>query len=136
MATSSFSATTGYATGQAPTGRYIAPAGSGNCQYRSSSEVCGFRKFVLYGPSFFKVDATLMKKIAIGEKSNVELRMSMFDVLNHTNWRLGGWTGNVNNITTFTGTFGQMQAGWSFQDPNGSNDPGGRLLDLMLRINW
>jgi hypothetical protein len=62
--------------------------------------------------------------------------MTMFDVLNHTNWRLGGWTGNVNNITAFTGTFGQMQSGWSYQDPNGSNDPGGRIMDLMLRINF
>lgn len=127
---------TGYGAGQAPTGRFIAPAGYGNCQYRSLSEECGFRKFVLYGPSFFKIDATVTKRIAIGEKSNVELRVSAFDVLNHTNWRLGGWTGNVNNITAFTGTFGQMGAGWSFQDPNGSNDPGGRIMDLMLRINW
>ena len=60
----------------------------------------------------------------------------MFDVLNKTNWRLGGWTGNVNNITAFTGTFGQMAGGWSYQDPNGSNDPGGRLVDLMMRINF
>jgi hypothetical protein len=127
---------TGYAAGQAPTGRFIAPAGYNNCQYRNNAEACGFRKFVLYGPNFFKIDATVMKKIAIGERSNVELRMSLFDVLNRTNWRLGGWGGNVNNINAFTGTFGQMAAGWSFQDPNGSNDPGGRIMDLMLRVNW
>jgi hypothetical protein len=45
---------TGYAAGQEPTGRFIAPAGFGNCQYRSLSEVCGFRKFVLYGPDMFQ----------------------------------------------------------------------------------
>jgi hypothetical protein len=66
----------------------------------------------------------------------VEFRVTMFDVLNKTNWRLGGWTGNVNNITAFTGTFGQMLGGWSYQDPNGSNDPGGRIVDLMMRINF
>lgn len=126
----------GYAAGQQPAGRFIAPAGYGNCQYRSLNEECGFRKLVLYGPSFFKIDATVIKRIPIGEKRNIELRMAMFDVLNHTNWRLGGWTGNVNNITAFTGTFGQMQNGWSYQDPSGSNDPGGRILDLMIRINW
>lgn len=126
----------GYASGQAPTGSFIAPAGYGNCQYRSLSEVCGFRKFVLYGPDFFKIDATVIKKVMIGEKRSVELRVSAFDVLNKTNWRLGGWTGNVNNITAFTGTFGQMLNGWSFQDPSGSNDPGGRLIDLMLRLNF
>jgi len=128
--------TTGYLTGQAPTGRFIAPTGYGNCQYRSISENCGYRKFILYGPNFFKVDATVIKRMPFGDRHSVELRASFFDVLNRTNWRLGGWTGNVNNITTFTGTFGQMLNGWSYQDPSGSNDPGGRLLDLMFRINW
>lgn len=126
---------TGYNAGAEPTGRFIAPAGYNNCQQRSPG-TCGFRKLVLYGPSFFKIDSSIQKKIAIGEKRSVELRATMFDVLNRTNWRLGGWTGNVNNITAFTGTFGQMASGWAYQDPSGSNDPGGRLFDLMLRINF
>ena len=127
--------TTGYNAGAAPTGRFIAPAGYGNCQQGSPGK-CGFRKFVLYGPSFFKFDASVIKRIAIDEKRNIELRATAFDVLNRTNWRLGGWTGNVNNITAFTGTFGQMLNGWAYQDPSGSNDPGGRLIDLMIRINF
>jgi len=135
IATSGFTSTTGYGVGQAPTGAFIAPAGFNNCQQRAPGQ-CGFRKLVLYGPSFFKIDATILKRIPIGERRNIELRASMYDVLNRTNWRLGGWTGNVNNITAFTGTFGQMQSGWSYQDPSGSNDPGGRIIDLMIRINW
>jgi hypothetical protein len=127
--------TTGYAAGQAPTGAFIAPVGFGNCQQRTLG-TCGFRKLVIYGPNFFKIDSSIGKRFNIGERRNVEIRVTAFDVLNHTNWRLGGWTGNVNNITAFTGTFGQMQNGWSYQDPNGSNDPGGRIMDLMLRINF
>jgi hypothetical protein len=130
-----FANPTGYPVGQAPTGRFIAPAGFNNCQQRSPGQ-CGFRKFVLYGPNFFKLDSSIGKRFNIGEKRNVEFRMTAFDVLNHTNWRLGGWTGNVNNITTFTGTFGQMQSGWAYSDPNGSNDPGGRILDFLFRINF
>lgn len=126
---------TGYPVGGAPQGRFIGPAGYGNCQQRSLGQ-CGFRKFVLYGPSFFKIDSSLAKKFKVGEKRSVEFRMTAFDVLNHTNWRLGGWTGNVNNITAFTGTFGQMLSGWAYQDPNGSNDPGGRIMDFMFRINF
>jgi hypothetical protein len=133
--TTTGSSVTGYGAGQAPTGRFIAPAGYGNCQQRSPGQ-CGFRRLVIYGPSFFKIDTTVIKRIPFGEKHNVELRASFYDVLNQTNWRLGGWTGNVNNITAFTGTFGQMASGWSYQDPSGSNDPGGRVIDLMLRINW
>ena len=127
--------TTGYTLGAAPTGRFIAPPGYGNCAQTTVGQ-CGFRKFVLYGPNFFKVDSSIGKRFNIGEKRNVEFRMTAFDVLNHTSWRLGGWTGNVNNITTFTGTFGQMLSGWAYSDPNGSNDPGGRILDFMLRINF
>jgi len=125
----------GYAAGQAPTGRFIAPAGFGNCQARTTG-ACGFRKLVIFGPQFFKIDSAIGKRFKINERANVEFRMTMFDVLNHTNWRLGGWTGNVNNITTFTGQFGQMLNGWAYQDPNGSNDPGGRITDFMLRINF
>lgn len=135
FATPSTTNVTGYPVGLAPTGSFIAPAGYANCQQRSLGE-CGFRKFVLYGPSFFKLDTAVIKRIAIGERRDVQLRATFFDVLNRTNWRLGGWTGNVNNITAFTGTFGQMLNGWSYQDPSGSNDPGGRLLDLMIRINF
>jgi hypothetical protein len=133
--TTTGSTVTGYQAGQAPTGRFIAPAGYGNCQQRSPGQ-CGFRKFVLYGPDFFKVDTAIIKRVQFDERRNVEFRVTMFDILNRTNWRLGGWTGNVNNITAFTGTFGQMAGGWSFQDPNGSNDPGGRIVDLMMRINF
>lgn len=127
--------TTGYGAGQAPTGRFIAPAGFGNCQARTAGQ-CGFRKLVIYGPNFFKIDSSIGKRFTLTERANIEFRMTMFDVLNHTNWRLGGWTGNVNNITTFTGTFGQMLNGWAYQDPNGSNDPGGRITDFMIRINF
>ena len=125
----------GYNANQAPTGRFIAPAGYGNCQARTAGQ-CGYRKLVIFGPNFFKIDSAIGKRFKINERANVEFRMTMFDVLNHTNWRLGGWTGNVNNITAFTGTFGQMLNGWAYQDPNGSNDPGGRITDFMIRINF
>ncbi len=128
--------TSGYtATNLPPSGRFIAPAGFANCQQRAQGQ-CGYRKLVLFGPNFFKIDSSIGKKFAIGEKRSVEFRMTMFDVLNHTNWRLGGWGGNVNNINAFTGTFGQMLNGWAYQDPNGSNDPGGRITDFLIRINF
>ncbi len=133
--TTTGSTANGYNAGRAPEGRFIAPAGYGNCQARTSGQ-CGFRKLVIYGPNFFKIDSSIGKRFNIGERANVEFRMTMFDVLNHTNWRLGGWGGNVNNITTFTGTFGQMLTGWAYSDPNGSNDPGGRITDFMIRINF
>lgn len=119
-----------------PTGRFIAPSGFGNCQARFSGD-CGFRRLVLYGPGFFKLDASLIKKVKFSERGNVEFRATFFDVLNRTNWRVGGWTGNFTNVTNQNAaTFGQLGTGTSYQDPFGSNDPGGRIIDLSLRINF
>lgn len=133
----SFSANgTAYSGNGAPTGRFLAPAGYGGCQIKFVGD-CGFRKLVLYGPSFFKLDSALIKKIQIDEKRNVELRATFFDVLNKTNWRIGGWTANVSTLGLGTG-FGQFTtaSGSAYQDPFGSNDPGGRVIDLSLRINF
>jgi hypothetical protein len=135
FATPSATNVTGYPVGRAPTGRFISPAGYGNCQQRSLGE-CGYRKFILYGPDFFKMDTAIIKRVQFDEKRNIEFRVTVFDVLNKTNWRIGGWGGNGTNVTTFTGTFGQLGTGSSYSDPNGSNDPGGRLIDFLMRFNF
>ena len=129
--------TGGYGTtfGGAPTGRFIAPAGYGNCQARFSGE-CGFNNLVLYGPSFFKFDATLSKKVMIGEKRSVELRMAVLDVLNAPNFRVGGWGGDVVSVGVGGTTFGQLGSGSAYQDISTTNDPGGRIIDLMIRFNF
>ena len=121
--------------GGAPTGRFIAPAGYGNCQSAYSGQ-CGFNNLVVYGPSFFKFDATVSKKIMIGEKRSIELRAAFLDVLNAPNFRVGGFGADV--ITAGVGgqTFGQLGSGSAYQDISTTNDPGGRIVDLMLRINF
>ena len=140
----SVSSPTGYGTtyGGAPTGRFIAPAGYGNCIQRYSGE-CGFNNLILYGPSFFKFDVTVSKKFLIDEKRNIELRATFLDALNMPNFRIGGWntdviTPGVNNLYLGVGgaTFGQFPSGSAYQDISTTNDPGGRLIDLMLRINF
>ncbi|MCY7376941.1 MAG: TonB-dependent receptor, partial [Pyrinomonadaceae bacterium] len=133
----SATSTTGYGTtfGGAPTGRFIAPAGYNNCQARFAGD-CGFRKLVLYGPGFFKMDLAVLKRFQFDEKRNVELRATFFDILNRPNFRVGGFGGNFTNVTNFGGGFGELGAGTAYQDPFGSNDPGGRIIDLTLRINF
>jgi hypothetical protein len=121
--------------GGAPTGRYIAPAGIGNCQSAYSGQ-CGFNYLVVYGPSFFKFDATVSKRIAIGEKRSIEFRMAVLDVLNAPNFRVGGWGADVVTSGVGGSTFAQMGNGSAYQDISTTNDPGGRIIDLMLRINF
>lgn len=124
---------TNFGTG-GPTGKFIAPAGFGNCQSRFSGE-CGFNNLILYGPGFFKFDVTVTKKFNLGEKRNIELRASAFDALNHPNFRVGGWNADVVAVSPASGVFGQLGNGTAYQDL-GSQDPGGRIIDLMFRFNF
>jgi tRNA(Leu) C34 or U34 (ribose-2'-O)-methylase TrmL len=118
-----------------PQGRFIAPASYGGCVARSTGD-CGFTNLILYGPSFFKFDVTFAKKFKIDEKRNVELRATMLDALNHPNFRIGGWAADTVGVTLGGSTFAQLGAGSAYQDLSTTNDPGGRLIDLMLRINF
>jgi hypothetical protein len=118
-----------------PTGRFLAPAGFGNCQQRYTGE-CGFNNLILYGPSFFKLDVGVSKKFKFDEQRNVEFRATFFDALNRPNFRVGGWGADVVTVTPGGATFGQLGSGSAYQDISTTNDPGGRLIDFMLRINF
>ncbi|HVQ37874.1 MAG TPA: carboxypeptidase regulatory-like domain-containing protein [Pyrinomonadaceae bacterium] len=118
-----------------PTGRFIAPAGYGNCLSRYAGE-CGFNNLIVYGPKFFKFDVTLAKKVMLGESRNLEFRATFLDALNHANFRVGGWAADTVGITAFGNTFGQLGSTTAYQDISTTNDPGGRLIDLMVRLNF
>ena len=135
--------TTGYGTtfggttgvGTAPTGRFIAPAGYNNCISTYTGQ-CGFNNLVIYGPSFFKLDLGLAKKINLGERRSIELKATALDLLNHPNFRVGGWTADTVTSGCCGSTFGQLGNGSAYQDVSTTNDPGGRLIDLIIRFNF
>jgi hypothetical protein len=88
----------------------------------------------VYGPSFFKIDTGIAKTTKIGERARVELRATILDVLNHPNFRVTTWTGDTSAPGIGTSTFGQLANGAAYQDTSTTNDPGGRIIDLLLRI--
>ncbi|MBK9156134.1 MAG: TonB-dependent receptor [Chloracidobacterium sp.] len=118
-----------------PQGRFIAPAGYGNCISRYVGE-CGFNNLILYGPSFFKLDATLAKKFRIGENRSLEFRITALDALNAPNFRVGGFGADVIGAAVGGATWGQMGNGSAYQDVSTTNDLGGRQIDLMIRFNF
>ncbi len=128
-----FGGTTG--TGTAPTGRFIAPSGFGNCVSTYAGQ-CGFNNLVIYGPSFFKFDVSVSKKFNFGERKNLEIKATALDALNHPNFRVGGWTADITGSGCCGSTFGQLGNGTAYQDVSTTNDPGGRLIDLMIRFNF
>ncbi|MBV9216747.1 MAG: TonB-dependent receptor, partial [Acidobacteria bacterium] len=138
-----------------PTGKFIAPAGYGNClntSVNTQSPVnanspfvrsdCGFNNLILHGPRYFKFDVTVLKQFKITETMNIELAATALDALNKPNWRVGGWGSDA--VTATNASFGAISStafgflgnGTAYQDVSTTNDNGGRQIDLRIRINW
>ncbi|MBA4185228.1 MAG: hypothetical protein H0X49_14650 [Acidobacteria bacterium] len=72
------------------------------------------------------------------------MRATFLDALNMPNFRIGGWAADTvtpsstSSLFNLIGspTFGQLGNGSAYQDISTTNDPGGRLIDIMLRINF
>ncbi|HEX7332873.1 MAG TPA: TonB-dependent receptor [Pyrinomonadaceae bacterium] len=129
----------------APTGRFIAPAGFGNCQ-QSFGHVpslnapliggeCGFANLVLKGPAFFRSDLSVVKRIRFNESMNLELRGEFLNAFNNINFLVGSAGNDLNTLGGFTSSaFGRMTN--AYQDLSTTNDPGGRLVQLVVRFNF
>jgi hypothetical protein len=117
----------------APTGRYIAPAGL-NCNFGFTGE-CGFQNLVLKGPAFFRSDLSIVKRIKFSENTNLELRGEMLNAFNNINFLIGSASNDINTLGGFgTATFARYTA--AYQDISTTNDPGGRLVQLVVRFNF
>ena len=118
----------------APTGRFIAPPGWGNC-VQSFSGDCGYTNLVLHGPAFFRTDASLVKRIKFTENTNLELRGEFLNAFNNINFLVGAAGNDLNTLTNFSATtFARYTA--AYQDLSTTNDPGGRLVQLVVRFNF
>ena len=125
----SFSATTasGY-SGEAPSGRYIAPANSKSCIQVVRGD-CAPQNVFLIGPKFTRFDLSMIKRFKITERRNFEFRAEFLNAFNNINF-----LGNT-NLTNFNSTlFGQVTS--AYRDQNNTQDPGGRLIQFVGRFNF
>jgi hypothetical protein len=104
---------------------YIGPAPAGELGWRGLVRANWNRFF----------DASLTKRTVIREQMNVEFRATALNVFNLTNFGnpgSGGVTapayGNIGS------TFGQVTG--AYRDISGTVEPGGRILEFMLRFNF
>jgi len=121
--------TTGYSTAYGvPTGRYFAPANqnSAGCIQIESGDCANMHHYVR-GPRFLRFDMSLVKRVRFSETKNVELRGEFLNVFNNINF-----IGVLNPGSSLT--WGQTSG--SYRDLNQSQDPGGRLIQIVLRINF
>ena len=114
---------------------FIAPAGFGNCQGRFNGE-CGNSNIIIFGPRFTRIDMSLVKKLTFSESKNLEFRVEALNVINNQNFKVGSF---ANDVTSLAGTFASPTFGQTtvaYQDVSTTTDPGGRLLQFVLRFNF
>jgi hypothetical protein len=85
----------------------------------------GYRVY-LRNPWQYHLDMSVVKHTRIKERGDVEFRVQLLDALNLTNFFL------ANNATN--ASFGQTRT--AFRDFAGSADPGSRMIEFVLRVNF
>ncbi|MBZ5496278.1 MAG: carboxypeptidase-like regulatory domain-containing protein [Acidobacteriia bacterium] len=118
---------TGYSTSfGVPTGRYVAPASTANCIQIVSGDCAPYTNYVR-GPIFTRFDLSLVKRVRFTETKNFELRAEFLNAFNYTNFY--GTT-----CASSSQTCGRVSSAYS--DRNGQVDPGGRLVQFVVRLNF
>jgi Carboxypeptidase regulatory-like domain len=130
FSTSATSAT-GYSDLGVPEGRYIAPANSGDCIELKDGD-CAPRTLLVRAPLFTRFDIGLTKRFPIHGQMNFELRLDMLNVFDNVNFDPGTTTGSL-GISSAANIF---QVTTAYTDFNNTFDPGGRLGQLVFRVNW
>jgi len=117
----------------APTGRYLAPPNM-NAPLAFGGAV-GNANLVLYGPRFTRFDIGIVKRTKITERVSFEFRTELLNAFNNIDFRVTSPNNDVGTIAGFgSSTFGQTT--FAYQDTSTTNDPGGRLIQFVARINF
>ncbi len=117
----------GYSTALgAPTGRYIKPASDASCVvvYRGD---CNAPDIAINGPLFTRVDLRLKKSFPFLGRGSLDLHLEMLNAFNSVNFNHALTPGDTANAFRVTS---------AYNDPFDTQDPGGRIGQVMLRINW
>ncbi|MBZ5726060.1 MAG: carboxypeptidase-like regulatory domain-containing protein [Acidobacteriia bacterium] len=104
-----------------PNEPYLGPAPAGSL---------GWRGYLYQNWNRF-FDASIVKRTRIRETMNLEFRATALNVFNMTNFGTGASGTNYNNIGA---AFGQVSG--AYRDISGTVEPGGRILEFMLRFNF
>ncbi len=93
-------------------------------------------RIYLYGPMRTRVNFSIMKRTKIGERKTIEFRCNLLNAFNDVNFLLGAAGNDVNSMTLASSTFGQTRSAYRDFSVSGSNDPGGRMIDFLLRFSF
>jgi hypothetical protein len=87
----------------------------------------GYRVY-LWGPWQNHFDLSLIKRTQIvKERANLEFRATCLNCFNVANFQLA-------NVNPSSASFGQTTT--AYRDLSNSNDPGSRVIEFQLRVNF
>ncbi len=92
------------------------------------------QRVYLYGPSFYRMDVNVVKKIKIYERYEIEYRAEFLNAFNNINFIFPGSETSVASAISAASTFGQITN--SFRDVNSTDDNGGRIIQMVLRVRF
>jgi hypothetical protein len=123
----SASSLTGYGNLGVPEGPHIAPAAFDGCIPLKAGDCGAPRTLLIRAPWFTRFDVGVAKRFDIGSQRSVEVRfdiLNLFDNINFSNSANPGTGATIFNVTS------------AYSDSSNTYDPGGRLGQLMIRVNW
>jgi hypothetical protein len=92
------------------------------------------------GPAFFRADISLVKTTKITERVNFEMRMEALNAFNDADFYWASGPGvspsSVSTQSTRFGLMGSNNTNGAYSDINTTQDPGGRVIQLVGRINF
>jgi hypothetical protein len=120
---------TGYSTLGVPTGRYVAPAATAGCIDLYPGDCGEPRRIDLTGPKFVDFDMNLKKTFPFGpaRRMNFQIEWSVVNVFNAKNF-------NAVLAASNSSTLDQVTSAYS--DIGNTFNPGGRVGQLVFRVNW
>jgi hypothetical protein len=117
---------TGYSDLGEPDGRYFAPANSEDCIQLKSGD-CADRTLLVRAPWFTRIDVGVTKRFVPRSRVNFELRIDILNLFDNVNFNPVANPGSGATI---------FQTTSAYQDASNTFDPGGRLGQIVWRINW
>jgi hypothetical protein len=118
---------TGYSSLGAPEGRYFAPDDSFDCLEVRNGD-CALRNLMVRAPWFTRFDIGVTKRFPIKGLVNFELAFQVLNVFDNINFN--PWNDTINGDDDI------FQVTSAYTDASNTYDPGGRLGQLMFRLNW
>jgi hypothetical protein len=116
----------GYSELGAPQGRYFAPANSEDCIQLKAGD-CAPRQIIIRAPWFSRFDIGITKRFGLPGSMNFELRLDVLNVFDNINFTPVATPDDEATI---------FQAETAYRDTSNTYDPGGRVGQLVFRLNW